>query len=130
MISLDRFERNREKVRRVAQSRIGQERLDAYCDRVKEAFDAYIRGGLWNLWDEDGGDVDEDATSASGALMAHDAEAEFEGEALRAGTASVEEGERQVSTSILANVGAGSKIRGRDRAPKSVGRKEVESMSE
>lgn len=49
---LERCQRNFEKVRRVAQIRIGQERLEAYRARVKEAFFAYIEGCQnWTTWD-------------------------------------------------------------------------------
>ncbi|KAK8854789.1 hypothetical protein IAR55_003528 [Kwoniella newhampshirensis] len=41
----DRIHRHASRVRRVACERIGTERLNAYCDRVKEAFEAYMMGG-------------------------------------------------------------------------------------
>ncbi|GHJ90457.1 hypothetical protein NliqN6_6859 [Naganishia liquefaciens] len=49
----DRIYRNTEKVRRVASRRIGNERLEAYRVRVKEAFEAYFRGSVWATWDDD-----------------------------------------------------------------------------
>lgn len=52
VVPLERCQRNFEKVRRVAQIRIGQERLEAYRARVKEAFFAYIEGCQnWTTWD-------------------------------------------------------------------------------
>lgn len=48
----DRIHRNMDKVRRVASQRIGNERLEAYRARVKEAFEAYFRGSVWPTWDE------------------------------------------------------------------------------
>ena len=60
VVPLERCQRNFEKVRRVAQIRIGQERLEAYRARVKEAFFAYIEGCQnWTTWD---------ASSVSGSL--------------------------------------------------------------
>ncbi|KAG7532232.1 hypothetical protein FFLO_03700 [Filobasidium floriforme] len=60
VVPLERCQRNFEKVRRVAQIRIGQERLEAYRARVKEAFFAYIEGCQnWTTWD---------ASSASGSF--------------------------------------------------------------
>ncbi len=41
----ERIHRHASRVRRVACDRIGAERLHAYCERVKEAFDAYVNGG-------------------------------------------------------------------------------------
>ena len=41
----ERIHRHASRVRRVACERIGAERLHAYCERVKEAFDAYMQGG-------------------------------------------------------------------------------------
>nr|XP_031859969.1 uncharacterized protein CI109_004576 [Kwoniella shandongensis]KAA5527041.1 hypothetical protein CI109_004576 [Kwoniella shandongensis] len=41
----DRIHRHASRVRRVACERIGTERLHAYCERVKEAFEAYMMGG-------------------------------------------------------------------------------------
>lgn len=41
----ERIHRHASRVRRVACERIGAERLHAYCDRVKEAFEAYMQGG-------------------------------------------------------------------------------------
>ena len=41
----ERIHRHASRVRRVACERIGAERLHAYCERVKEAFDAYMHGG-------------------------------------------------------------------------------------
>ncbi|WWC63295.1 uncharacterized protein I303_105895 [Kwoniella dejecticola CBS 10117] len=41
----DRIHRHASRVRRVACERIGAERLNAYCERVKEAFEAYMMGG-------------------------------------------------------------------------------------
>ncbi|WVR07493.1 hypothetical protein IAU60_004535 [Kwoniella sp. DSM 27419] len=41
----DKIHRHASRVRRVACERIGAERLNAYCDRVKEAFEAYMMGG-------------------------------------------------------------------------------------
>lgn len=41
----ERIHRHATRVRRVACERIGAERLHAYCDRVQEAFEAYVRGG-------------------------------------------------------------------------------------
>ena len=41
----ERIHRHASRVRRVACERIGAERLHAYCERVKEAFEAYIHGG-------------------------------------------------------------------------------------
>ncbi|OCF39977.1 hypothetical protein I317_06231 [Kwoniella heveanensis CBS 569] len=41
----DRIHRHATRVRRVACERIGAERLNAYCERVKEAFEAYMMGG-------------------------------------------------------------------------------------
>ncbi|KAJ9099138.1 hypothetical protein QFC21_004017 [Naganishia friedmannii] len=49
----DRVHRNTDKVRRVASQRIGNERLEAYCARVKEAFEAYFRGSVWATWEDD-----------------------------------------------------------------------------
>lgn len=40
----ERIHRHATRVRRVACERIGAERLHAYCDRVKEAFEAYMHG--------------------------------------------------------------------------------------
>lgn len=40
----ERIHRHASRVRRVACERIGAERLHAYCDRVKEAFEAYVHG--------------------------------------------------------------------------------------
>lgn len=40
-------------MRRVACERIGQERLGAYCDRVREAFEAYVSSGGWWVEDEE-----------------------------------------------------------------------------
>lgn len=40
--------RHATRVRRVASERIGLERLRAYCDRVKEAFESYV-GGAWGV---------------------------------------------------------------------------------
>lgn len=40
--------RHATRVRRVASERIGMERLRAYCDRVKEAFESYVGGG-WGV---------------------------------------------------------------------------------
>mgnify|MGYP006876486512 CR=1 FL=1 len=39
----ERVHRHANRVRRVACERIGAERLHAYCERVKEAFDAYMQ---------------------------------------------------------------------------------------
>lgn len=44
----ERIHRHASRVRRVACDRIGSERLHAYCDRVKEAFEAYVQGGWGN----------------------------------------------------------------------------------
>ncbi|WWC71567.1 uncharacterized protein I206_105525 [Kwoniella pini CBS 10737] len=44
----DRIQRHASRVRRVACERIGSERLNAYCERVKEAFEAYMLGGWSN----------------------------------------------------------------------------------
>ncbi|WWC90713.1 uncharacterized protein L201_005650 [Kwoniella dendrophila CBS 6074] len=44
----DKIHRHANRVRRVACERIGSERLNAYCDRVKEAFEAYMMGGWSN----------------------------------------------------------------------------------
>lgn len=41
----EKIHRHATRVRRVACERIGSERLHAYCDRVKEAFEAYMHGG-------------------------------------------------------------------------------------
>ncbi|WVO13438.1 hypothetical protein L204_101054 [Cryptococcus depauperatus] len=41
----ERIHRHASRVRRVACERIGPERLHAYCERVKEAFEAYMMGG-------------------------------------------------------------------------------------
>ena len=41
----ERIHRHASRVRRVACDRIGAERLNAYCERVKEAFEAYMHGG-------------------------------------------------------------------------------------
>ncbi|ODN78090.1 hypothetical protein L198_08009 [Cryptococcus wingfieldii CBS 7118] len=41
----ERVHRHVSRVRRVACERIGGERLGAYCERVKEAFEAYMMGG-------------------------------------------------------------------------------------
>ncbi|KIY33155.1 hypothetical protein I305_04484 [Cryptococcus gattii E566] len=41
----ERVHRHAIRVRRVACERIGAERLHAYCERVKEAFEAYMMGG-------------------------------------------------------------------------------------
>ncbi|OCF57268.1 hypothetical protein L486_04724 [Kwoniella mangroviensis CBS 10435] len=41
----DRIQRHASRVRRVACERIGSERLNAYCERVREAFEAYMMGG-------------------------------------------------------------------------------------
>jgi hypothetical protein len=41
----EKVHRHGSRVRRVACERIGAERLHAYCDRVKEAFEAYMQGG-------------------------------------------------------------------------------------
>lgn len=41
----ERVHRHAIRVRRVACKRIGAERLQAYCERVKEAFEAYMMGG-------------------------------------------------------------------------------------
>ncbi|WVQ68068.1 uncharacterized protein L199_006274 [Kwoniella botswanensis] len=41
----DRIHRHASRVRRVACERIGSERLNAYCERVREAFEAYMMGG-------------------------------------------------------------------------------------
>jgi hypothetical protein len=41
----EKVHRHASRVRRVACERIGTERLHAYCDRVKEAFEAYMQGG-------------------------------------------------------------------------------------
>jgi hypothetical protein len=49
----DKIHRNTDKVRRVASQRIGNERLEAYRARVKEAFEAYFRGSVWATWDDD-----------------------------------------------------------------------------
>ena len=40
----ERIQRHAARVRRVACERIGPERLHAYCERVKEAFEAYVAG--------------------------------------------------------------------------------------
>ena len=40
----ERVHRHATRVRRVACERIGAERLHAYCERVKEAFEAYMHG--------------------------------------------------------------------------------------
>lgn len=40
----EKVHRHASRVRRVACERIGTERLHAYCDRVKEAFEAYMQG--------------------------------------------------------------------------------------
>jgi hypothetical protein len=51
-LATERVQRNVEKVRRVAQIRIGYERLEAYRARVKEAFLAYVESiQNWNEWD-------------------------------------------------------------------------------
>jgi len=42
----DRIHRHASRVRRVACERIGAERLHAYCERVKEAYEAYVHG-VW-----------------------------------------------------------------------------------
>jgi hypothetical protein len=42
-----------DKVRRVASQRIGNERLEAYRARVREAFEAYFRGSAWAAWEDD-----------------------------------------------------------------------------
>lgn len=54
---VERIQRATEKVRRVAEIRIGRERLQAYGSRVVEAFESYVRGenemdgwGM-NTWD-------------------------------------------------------------------------------
>lgn len=53
----ERIHRHASRVRRVACERIGAERLGAYCERVKEAFEAYMQGG-WR-------GVDDEATEAT-----------------------------------------------------------------
>lgn len=42
-----------DKVRRVASQRIGNERLEAYRARVREAFEAYFRGSVWATWEDE-----------------------------------------------------------------------------
>jgi hypothetical protein len=117
VISVDRFERNREKVRRVAQSRIGQERLEAYCDRVKEAFDAYVRGGLWDLWVEDDADEEADTRSESGMLAGHDADSDAGRMVSGTETTSAEEDEGEVSSSMAkTTIAVGRQARGRESA--------------
>ncbi|KAJ9116315.1 hypothetical protein QFC22_004755 [Naganishia vaughanmartiniae] len=49
----ERVHRNTDKVRRVASQRIGNERLEAYCARVREAFKAYFDGSVWATWEDD-----------------------------------------------------------------------------
>ncbi len=114
-LPLDRYQRNREKVRRVAQSRIGQERLQAYCDRVKEAFDAYVRGGLWNLCDDDA----VDAESGSGELG--DTAIGVEGEEAAEAEIAFRRGQVEARESRWANheEEVENKSRGRDRRSKS-----------
>ncbi|WVQ81850.1 hypothetical protein IAT38_003977 [Cryptococcus sp. DSM 104549] len=52
----ERIHRHASRVRRVACERIGSERLHAYCERVKEAFEAYMMGG----WSQRGVEVEHD----------------------------------------------------------------------
>lgn len=69
----ERIHRHASRVRRVACDRIGSERLHAYCDRVKEAFEAYVQGGWGQGASEyiskseisDDADVDVDSESES-----------------------------------------------------------------
>ena len=68
---LERCQRNFEKVRRVAQIRIGQERLAAYQARVREAFFAYIEGCQnWTTWDGSSGSGCSAESSDSKSLIA------------------------------------------------------------
>ena len=64
-VQTERIHRHAARVRRVACERIGHERLIAYCDRVKEAFDAYMHGGWMAVRFTQGdgdGDGDDDVT--------------------------------------------------------------------
>ena len=57
----ERIHRHASRVRRVASERIGVERLHAYCERVGEAFEAYMHGG----W---GGPAPRTASTEEGGL--------------------------------------------------------------
>ena len=48
----------------MACERIGQERLGAYCDRVREAFEAYVSSGGW--WVDEEEDLDLDVEEGEG----------------------------------------------------------------
>ncbi|ORY35563.1 hypothetical protein BCR39DRAFT_20738 [Naematelia encephala] len=58
----DRIHRHASRVRRVACDRIGIERLQAYCDRVREAFEAYMMTG-WRgfIHDQNGKETGSDS---------------------------------------------------------------------
>ncbi|KAJ9095567.1 hypothetical protein QFC20_006614 [Naganishia adeliensis] len=49
----ERIHKSMDKVRRVASQRIGNERLEAYRARVREAFEAYFRGSVWATWEDE-----------------------------------------------------------------------------
>ena len=79
----EKVHRHGSRVRRVACERIGAERLHAYCDRVKEAFEAYMQGGWGRGYvrtdpsDGDGELEDEEIDDERGRSIERDGSAEI-----------------------------------------------------
>jgi hypothetical protein len=79
----EKVHRHGSRVRRVACERIGAERLHAYCDRVKEAFEAYMQGGWGRGYvrtdpsDGDGELEDEDVDDERGRNLEREGSAEI-----------------------------------------------------
>ena len=73
----ERIHRHACRVRRVACERIGAERLHAYCERVKEAFEAYVHCGWGQRGPMDIGDpVEEDDESVDTEMSEGDGHAD------------------------------------------------------
>ena len=72
----ERIHRHASRVRRVACERIGAERLHAYCERVKEAFEAYVQCGWGARGTYDTPDVMEEDESSTDDEMSGVGEAD------------------------------------------------------
>lgn len=100
-IPVERYMRHIEKVRRVALSRIGQERFEAYRARVKEAFTSYVQGAdYWTTWD---GSSSASASSSGGG-----------GRELTEATALVSEDKDDTDPHVAMQVDEEDEARGRD----------------
>jgi len=105
----ERIHRHASRVRRVACERIGAERLHAYCERVKEAFEAYMHGG-WSQAPLRTASSDGDELETEAGDMDGEREDEGRGRSLEKGEGSVM---RELNSESLINKFVLGHVRGK-----------------